>query len=207
MDIQPAKAQRSPLGYVLISFVYSLLVVGAFTMGAFVVVSVFLWKRCLPSEGGLHKCVLWFMSRSWWLHTLRGVAAYAAVFLRCYTQYHLLSLHNLTNRWFSIAPSFCCVEPAARFAWQLFEVTQSASHNIASGHPISSFVIDMAQEEPCPSVTLLFLKREKHTTIWTSPVPAGHFSRHPQGDIQGLSKCQPNSIMPSSSIFQNSPIS
>jgi hypothetical protein len=42
MDIQPAQAPRSPLGYVLISLVYSLLVVGAFTMGAFVVVSVFL---------------------------------------------------------------------------------------------------------------------------------------------------------------------
>jgi hypothetical protein len=42
MDIQPAQAPRSPLGYILISLVYSLLVVGAFTMGAFVVVSVFL---------------------------------------------------------------------------------------------------------------------------------------------------------------------
>jgi hypothetical protein len=42
MDMQPAQAPRSPLGYVLISLVYSLLVVGAFTMGAFIVVSVFL---------------------------------------------------------------------------------------------------------------------------------------------------------------------
>jgi hypothetical protein len=42
MDMQPAQAPRSPLGYVLISLVYSLLVVGAFTVGAFIVVSVFL---------------------------------------------------------------------------------------------------------------------------------------------------------------------
>jgi hypothetical protein len=42
MDIQPAQAQRPLLGYVLMSLVYSLLVVGAFAVGAFIVVSVFL---------------------------------------------------------------------------------------------------------------------------------------------------------------------
>jgi hypothetical protein len=42
MGMQPAQAKRCPLGYVLRSLVRSLLLVGALTMGAFIVVSVFL---------------------------------------------------------------------------------------------------------------------------------------------------------------------